>query len=1556
MSKTKFPHPSAPTISRTLSGSRIGTEAESSAGAVHGNSDTGNRSQTCLRLGRGPSQSPPTQGAYPGRQGPSRKPPGPASTAQRGGPRKDSKAPAAAVSSLTSETDKANDKLGDGDVVRGSIGSFLVKPRGNKGGRRGPGQRDNELGSTSDALEGDSDLVSAFVGPRPVYCVCRRSAIPGETMLACTDCKESFHGSCIDVDSNAIRSTKPLYVCEACLRQHPRKRRAPGTILGVGSKVAPLAASTLKRSKKAQTAVAVDPIPETETQLTAAGNSDITPLPIANQAALAAFMNAAGAMDEDDICPICEDECTCKGGGAPGSDSVGGVKEGAPMPLFSQIPRHTANSDGVALVSSGAATKRGARVARKPASKAESGIVKARTAKTKAASKPRAKKGKNSEKSLISRLVNAMDSGPPADKVEEEELSFGHGAEDQEASVSSSDDSEIFVGSGSQWQVGDRLVARQAAFPAAVETLAVSTPRAKTTWHVQPGVTSSTKPIKVVKTAPARRGRPAKKNTAARVLAADVEPRVFEVDAAVIRGRGYRAPVKRGSSPLNASDDELINITDVTSDASGGYPSETEFDLPSRVRRSTWSDSSIAMGNDDDDENIEEEEEAYLKHMRESDLSSSSLSDLDDVRLAVIRGSSGSDVDSGDESDAESVGGGRPRVRRRRVRAVRGDPPVFGFAESDSESMAGLSSLGSDGSSSESDQELEFRAPQTAEEQALAEYAESGDEREDALLMMHLEQLRAVRSVIQDCSSSPALLDGSDVSDREGEITFTYRSDSDSRADLSDDLMAGWATEARRRWDSDSSSGSSCLSESNLGRLRLPEDDEGQSDLYSSDSPEEFYTRHAFMDMEYDDMYPSELDLDSASLALGVALSMEQQGYSKEDAAAVAAAAAASGAHALDKQQPTTTITASMNANGEADPIDGIVSIKSSATTASRMATGTHTPFVSSGWRAAAVAAAAAAYLDGSIPPAASYVLPKDLNEARSPSVALAAVQAQAEAEASEQGEALAIPGLSVFADSSISCDSALPTASSTTVRMSAFTISDEVGETAETAEELTAVESKDTNAPATKQPQPAAGGFLSSQLSNSSFFKPLSSISLSARRTSSTSAATPAPAPAAPPAAPPPNRSLSGTEESSESISTDADSVAAALFADVPPPVISLAEVNAALNALVEQGSAALPVDMWAADDGSGMGMLKRKLGDGDAGLAGNGKDKRRRDDLELDTAAFDLSALFSAGPSAPHNSDSLTLAMGAGTPMHSSLLCANARNAGDTASDDDDWLLAMDQLVDTEALLIKSPPSTPVDASMLGYSSSSSSALDISQHLGSGGSQNIGPDPFARWDRIPVNIFRRSRALASSHRRDIGAQDGLMGGSMSALALTAIKSSRHRRALVNSTLLTQHTLPPPPPPTPLGSRSASMAGMGGPAGIHRTPSTRERRLPPSLLGAPEELSIQASDLSAAATNSVSFANTAVASPSSLVRSGLARRKSVNGRVASGGSSAADAADGIYAFGWLEDDEDLALFAMPELSTHSAQPSMTMMLAASSASPMLRPFGSSADAESKRQ
>ncbi|KAJ2842960.1 hypothetical protein IWW36_005722, partial [Coemansia brasiliensis] len=378
--------------------------------------------------------------------------------------------------------------------------------------------------------------------------------------------------------------------------------------------------------------------------------------------------------------------------------------------------------------------------------------------------------------------------------------------------------------------------------------------------------------------------------------------------------------------------------------------------------------------------------------------------------MEIIRGgSTDSDLDSGDESDSESRDyGNRSKRRNRRKHRHR-------ISRSRKSRFKLENALASSDSNAESDQELTFRTAKTASEHALVEYGDSGDDREDELLKLHLEQLHAVRNVMQECPGSlleyGAIASASDdMSDRSSDIMFTYLSHDSDSDDLSDDLMEGWATDARKRWkEADGTSSDSSVNESKIDKVRLKEDDDDQSKLYSSDSYDEFYTRSAFLDMASDnvdmlgvDDYTPELDLDGASLALGVALSMEQQGYSKEDAAAAAAVAAAayptastSGSRAaemLDAPVQTTTITASMNANGEADPIDGIVSIKSSNNRAgaSQIASGTHTPFASSDWRVAAAAAAAAAYLDSSKSPAVSYVLPKDLNEARSPRVAVA--------------------------------------------------------------------------------------------------------------------------------------------------------------------------------------------------------------------------------------------------------------------------------------------------------------------------------------------------------------------------------------------------------------------------------------------------------------------------------------------------------------------------------------------------------------------------------------
>ncbi|KAJ2599176.1 hypothetical protein GGF39_002347, partial [Coemansia sp. RSA 1721] len=1406
---------------------------------------------------------------------------------------------------------------------------------------------------------------------------------------------------------------------------------------------------------------------------------------------------AGEAMDDDDICPICEDECTCRNSrpeasvsgavygvssGNTGNDNANdnGDGDGPPMPLFSQI----------ALIDSHPPlqpTKKRESASRKATKKSD---TRASKAATKARQKPRAKKGKGSEKTLISHMVEeiSVDGGEyelfgSADHMADATTQIdGVRAGAANSGNSSSDDEYEFIDSqfapaAPASRSNASLLPRESkvAAQSAIEMTLASPPLAalsggsQTQLGAKPKAKAQTKSksgtkakpnakSKTTATATNKRGRPPKTAASAGAgndskqkkkqgpASANVEPLVYEVNAAVIRGRDRRPSIpKRGMSPIRApsealsgEDDEFINITDFTSDTSAGYPSETEFDLPSTQGEdapplASWSDAgSNLLADEEDDDAIEKSEEAYLIQMHENDLSSSSLSDIDEERMAGFHSSRirAHDIDSGEESDSESNDGEIAGVvRSRRRKATSRKQRVVEYCNfdnvSDVDSLSDIGSIGSLASDdeSETDQELTFRQARTADERALAEYVGSSDEREDALLNMHLEQLRTVRNVLPDCPSSPlfdAEASGSDaLSDVEMEIAFTYHSDinSDDSKDLSDDLMEGWGTDARRRWEADSDSSSdSSLSESKIDRLRLKGDeDDNHSDLYSSDSYDEFYTRSAFLDMNSDDddvaledaLYPPGMDLDSASLALGVALSMEQQGYSKEDAAAAAAVAAAAypganasegegSANVLGNPSSTTTITASMNANGEADPIDGIVSIKSSSKTAgaTRMATGTHTPFFPSGWRAAA---AAAAYLDNQNQPALPYVLPKDLNEARSPTIALAAASA---AEAQAEVDAMVA---AVDAQQSVKA--------------------------------------------------------ISTDIQQELFVEPAHSAN---------------------------NGFIPGA------------------------PLVSLAEVNAALNVLAENSTPGSPVEYslpFGIDSGidgsSNSNTLKRKMSDNSIAAGSIGDDKRVRGDIsfagspvatDIDIgsgfAPIDMSMLLAtssdscsavssipagiACPRTPQRANPM-LAMGAGTPIRGSM--GPLGDGHETESDMEDWLMTMDQLVDTDALMIKSPPPTPAEGLVADLGPEISRQLSSIGVLGSRRSDSAssnggGVDMLSRWDRIPVNIFRRSRALASNNRRGIMVSQDDMMGTMSSLALTAIKSSRQRRALVNTTLLAQHTLPveaalqqqafkhamrsssnsssnnnssssrrssrmhrmsslammapPPPPPTPLSqiAGSAQKQALAETAvsatkdgAIQKKNSTSFAAEPAPDTGSGASAAGFSSGGKASAFSPVnslsdlqdgphhhrqlSFSGNVISDAESdsrlqstpgqqsdhlklddmLSRSGQMQSQSAGGNAAHKLESQMHSVDPVgssghclenaqasvasdtqmsgvdngsdsdeYAFGWLEDEEDLALFAMPGMqaadvsgSSFQEPPSLTMMLA--SAAPMLMPY-----------
>ncbi|KAJ1896956.1 hypothetical protein LPJ81_004631, partial [Coemansia sp. IMI 209127] len=218
----------------------------------------------------------------------------------------------------------------------------------------------------------------------------------------------------------------------------------------------------------------------------------------------------------------------------------------------------------------------------------------------------------------------------------------------------------------------------------------------------------------------------------------------------------------------NEMDDEFINITDCTSDATSvdGALSETEFDVhggsTALSDRLDWSDTNLA---DSGDEDIAREETAYLTTIGDDGaLSSSSLSDLDDERVSRISGRAmDTIIDSGDESDSESSSGetnSKHKRRRARLASVRDRSRWRRMRRQQHGSDSMVDSAGEllsedddDDSEIESDQELVFREARTDQERALAVACNQQDGHEDALLQMHLDQLHAVRNVIQECSS-----------------------------------------------------------------------------------------------------------------------------------------------------------------------------------------------------------------------------------------------------------------------------------------------------------------------------------------------------------------------------------------------------------------------------------------------------------------------------------------------------------------------------------------------------------------------------------------------------------------------------------------------------------------------------------------------------------------------------------------------------------------------------------------------------------------------------------
>ncbi|KAI9311580.1 hypothetical protein BX666DRAFT_943218 [Dichotomocladium elegans] len=122
-----------------------------------------------------------------------------------------------------------------------------------------------------------------------LYCVCRKGYDGKEFMIACDGCQEWFHGRCVDVKPKSVTDH---YFCDACSKAKSRKSSTAAT--GKGRK-----GKTKRKSKKRQQPSPSLPPPPPP------------PLPLPPSIPENATSLSCDEEDLDDICPVCDTECTC---------------------------------------------------------------------------------------------------------------------------------------------------------------------------------------------------------------------------------------------------------------------------------------------------------------------------------------------------------------------------------------------------------------------------------------------------------------------------------------------------------------------------------------------------------------------------------------------------------------------------------------------------------------------------------------------------------------------------------------------------------------------------------------------------------------------------------------------------------------------------------------------------------------------------------------------------------------------------------------------------------------------------------------------------------------------------------------------------------------------------------------------------------------------------------------------------------------------------------------------------------------------------------------------
>ncbi|SAM03494.1 hypothetical protein [Absidia glauca] len=168
------------------------------------------------------------------------------------------------------------------------------------------------------------------VKEEPLYCTCRQGYDGKQFMIACDSCHEWFHGRCVGISPKSVIKN---YYCDTCQAKPTKKKAASQDTptvktangKGQGKKANAKKATTTSSRKKST--------PKTNTS--ASDPSPSAPSP-SQQTITSTTITTNAAQDDDededldDICPICEFECTC---GTSSSSAPVAVSAPPPTPV-----------------------------------------------------------------------------------------------------------------------------------------------------------------------------------------------------------------------------------------------------------------------------------------------------------------------------------------------------------------------------------------------------------------------------------------------------------------------------------------------------------------------------------------------------------------------------------------------------------------------------------------------------------------------------------------------------------------------------------------------------------------------------------------------------------------------------------------------------------------------------------------------------------------------------------------------------------------------------------------------------------------------------------------------------------------------------------------------------------------------------------------------------------------------------------------------------------------------------------------------------------------------